>query len=433
MPYGKSLRFCWLAPSVIITALALSACETVPASPPAPISTGKPRMEPNVPPPAPTDPRDADGVGEGETEPGFEAPQDDVLVPPHMAGRDIRRVGVLLPFSHPNRAVRTEAQGLFAAIELALFEHGGEDILLMPKDTRGDARTAGVVAGDALREGADVIIGPLFGNNVRSVSSLASARDVAVVAFSNDRSVAGGGAYLLSISPEEEVARVVDWAALRGVSRFALLGPDTSYGRRVEAALRYEAARRGGIVLGAEFYSPSNDAPVDEAKRLSERIQLESEPVAVIVPEQGVKLRSVAPLLPYYGVDLRKVQMMGTGLWNDPSVWREPTLDNGVFAAPDPEDLAAFERAYEATYGSKPTDLASLGYDAAALVVRLLGQDGDVTRRELENPDGYIGANGLFRFRLDGTVERGLAVVAIRQGQTDVVDPGRDSYDPGGS
>ena len=367
-----------------------------------------------------------DQLGEGE----------DGLTPPFIGDRDVTRLAVLLPFSHPNANVRKEAEGLLAGAEIALFERSDGDILLLPKDTRGSRSGAEAAIAEALGEGADVIIGPLFGDNVKVASEPAREAGTPIIAFSNDRTAAGNGAYLLSVSPEVEVARIVDWASREGVDSYAFLGPSSSYGRRTESALRIEAARRGASVIGSEFYAPSNDAPVDEAKRLAELLkpEVEARPgrVAVLIPERGQKLIAVAPLLPYYDVDVRKVRMLGTGQWNDPRVWREPTLQLGVFPAADPEDSASFEAGFQRVYGMAPSDLASLGYDATAMAIGLAGQ-GEIDRQAIERRSGFRGAGGIFRFRIDGTAEQGLAVMQITPEGLVVALPAPEVFDRPGN
>lgn len=353
--------------------------------------------------------------------------------PPHMAGRDIKRAAVLLPFSHPRANVRAEAESMLAGIELAMFNRDEETFLILPKDTAGKRSTAQARAEEAIEEGVDIIIGPLFSANVQTVREPAAEAGIPVVAFSNVKAAAGDGAYLISVAPEEEVARIVEVATDRGIEAYAFLGPDSAYGRRVEEALRFEAFRTGARMISSAFYDPANDAPVDEARQVATAIIFEAEQnpgkVAVLIPEGGVKLRGVAPLLPYYEVDTRQIVMLGTSLWNDDSVWREPTLIGGLFPAPDPETVSRFEDEFERIYSREPTSLASIGYDAGALASALASADA-LTAEGVVQPDGFFGVNGLFRFRPDGIAERNLAVleISVEDGAI-VVAPGRESFD----
>ena len=378
-------------------------------------------------------PREIDEARVNELKPPKSVRGDGGLTPPFMEGRDVKRAAVLLPFSHPNAQVRAEAESMLAGIELALFEYAGDNFLIMPKDTAGKQSVTEARLDESLKEGADIVLGPLFGANVKAIKPEASKKQVPIIAFSNDRSAAGGGAYLASISPEEEVTRVMEYAASRGVRTFAFLGPNTEYGKQVEAAMRYQAAQQGGVMVSSAFYDPSGGAGA-EARQIASVLKSEAGrgKVAVMIPERGVKLLSVAPLLPYNGAPMQNVLLMGTSLWDDSSIWREPTLSGGVYAAPDPENLVGFKQTYKRIYGRNPTDLAAVAYDAAALSVRLATDD-NIRYNGVTDPDGFMGVNGLFRFRIDGTSQRGLAVMQINTSGPSVVEKGITAFGPGSS
>jgi ABC-type branched-subunit amino acid transport system substrate-binding protein len=338
---------------------------------------------------------------------------------------------VLLPFSHPTANVRAEAEAMLAGIELALFENGGTDFLILPKDTAGRASTAEARADEAVDEGVDIILGPLFGAEVTPVKDAVGRSQIPVVAFSNDRTVAGGGSYLASVMPEEEVVRIMGYAASRGTRTFAFLGPDSAYGRQVETAMRAEAAKNGWTVIGAGFYDPSSSAS-SEVSRVAKLIKAESSQVGLLIPERGTKLLSIAPLLVVNGIDPGRTRFLGTSIWDDSAIWREPALAGALYSAVDPDNMTTFKDTYRRIYGRAPTDLAAAAYDAAALAITLAGEN-NMKHGGVTDPDGFMGVNGLFRFRLDGTSERGLAVKEIRQSGASVVEKGVTRFGPGGS
>ena len=436
MSLSQSLRAKRLAPTLLVVAFLFAAgCATGPSQPPLSPSSGEKRVEvdPSIGDTGPID----DEIFE-EEDPEEEDDEQDIgrdggLTPPHMGDLELKRAAVLLPFSHSNSRVRSEAEGMLAAIELALFEQAENDFLIIPKDTGGRADVAEAKAEEAIDQGVDIIIGPLFGANVQPVASIAKKERVPVIAFSNDREAAGGGAYLISITPESEVNSVVEYASRIGIRSYAFLGPDSAYGRRIENALRGAASVNGGRVIVSETYSSSGSGQEQAATIVANAIKDFPEgSVAIMIPEQGTRLRSVAPLLPYNGVDVRKLKLLGTGMWNDPSVWREPTLFGGLFAAPSPESGANFNESYQRNYGRPPQGLASIGYDAAALAIQLAAEDRLVTRGVTDR-DGFIGTNGLFRLRTDGLPDRGLAILEITPEGIDVAQPGKTDFTGRGS
>ena len=96
-------------------------------------------------------------------------------------------------------------KSLKQAAELALFERDNPSLQLIVKDDKGTPDGAKAAAEEAIKGGATLILGPLFAKSVTAVAPVARQAGVPVVAFSNDRQVAGNGVYLLSFQPAPEV------------------------------------------------------------------------------------------------------------------------------------------------------------------------------------------------------------------------------------
>ena len=95
-----------------------------------------------------------------------------------------------------------------------------------------------------------------------------------------------------------------------------------------------------------------------------------------------------------------------------------PALQGGLYAAPDPSGFRGFSTRYRAKFGADPVRTATLAYDAVALVAALARTQGTqrFSPEVLTNPSGFAGIDGLFRFRADGTNERGLAIMKVGTG-----------------
>lgn len=421
----------------------MAGCASSPSRPTTPVYSGKERPDPTRPPrPGEPTPREDDLAQEDL---GEMTDKKGKIIPRHMKDRmavadgkvQLSRVAVLLPFSSTNSAARSQAEGVMEGVEAALFNAGLNNVVLLPKDTQGVPAFAETAAQEAVDEGADIILGPLFNHNVSTVNAIAASRQIPVLSFGTDPRVSGNGAYLVSVPAEEEVSRIVDWASLHGVTQFAMFGPDNAYGRRIRTALEREALWRGARVIETVYYTPGDLAPTEDAKVLAATVREADKyspgQVAVLIPDRGNQLRAVAPLLQYYDVNINSVKLLGTGLWNDPDVWREPTLAGGVFPAPAPETLSRYDAQHKRYYGEDPASLSSLGYDAGLMALAMIASE-TVSRASIERPDGFLGANGLFRFRSDGTPERSLAVMQVQSdGTVRTVDPAKRSFGADGS
>lgn len=325
-----------------------------------------------------------------------------------MRSRQIVRVGLLLPFSLRPQ----DAASLYNAAELALFELGNENTLLIPRDAGSTEASANAAARALLTDGADIIIGPVLREGVAGAANAAQAESVPVIGFSSDRTVGGDGVYLLSFQLEDEVRRLVSYAAAQNIRSIALLAPANEYGRRVEAALRAEAQARGVTIVTSQLYNRTDT----DAAAAARTVAAGARPQGIIIAESGSPLRAIGTALVQAGVDTRQTRLMGTSVWSGEAE-REPSLAGGWYVAPDPSVRTEFENRYRQAFGEAPTRLASLGYDAvalAALLSRDRGPDG-FTRSAIENREGFAGSDGLFRFSQNGAIERGLAIIEVRQ------------------
>jgi ABC-type branched-subunit amino acid transport system substrate-binding protein len=344
------------------------------------------------------------------------------------------KVALLLPLSGANEKL---GKAMLDAAQLALFDSGAQRLELLPRDTGGMPQGAAKAARAVLADRVRLILGPLLGTEVAAVKPLAGAAHAPIIAFSTATDLAGGGVYLMGFLPRAEVLRVVGYARQRGHRQFAALVPDSPYGRLMAKALREAVAASGGEVTQIASYGPRQGNVAAAIRQL-----LPGAPAgdagppaappfdALMLPEGGERLKSIARQLAAAGLDTRKVQLLGSGLWDEPDTGSEPALVGGWFAASSPDARRGFEARFAQTYGYKPPLLASLAYDAAALAAVVARGEGGprFSRDAILNPSGFAGVDGLFRFTPDGLVQRGLAVLEVTPQGNIVVSPAPQSF-----
>jgi ABC-type branched-subunit amino acid transport system substrate-binding protein len=281
-----------------------------------------------------------------------------------------------------------------------------------------------------VREGAELIIGPLFAVEVAAAAPIARAANIPVVALSTDRSVAGNGVYLLSFLAGRDVPRIVSYAMAQGKRSFAVLVPQTPYGRLAEESFAQAVTRGGGGAAVRATFPPNDSSAIASAVRqVGDALKTGQKIDAVFLPAAPEDLQVMSPLLSAHNIAGR-VQLVGTGQWDYPGIDRERPLVGGWYAAPDPKGWTNFTANYVKTYGSTPPRIASLGYDAVSLAVTLSqnppGQR--YTPSQLTRPSGFSGVDGLFRLLPDGTSERGLAILEVRENGPRVLQPAPNSF-----
>lgn len=339
------------------------------------------------------------------------------------------RIGLILPLSAQGNA-GVAAQSMKNAAEMALAEFKTTNVQLVVKDDGGTPQGAQAGAQQAINEGAEIIIGPLFAQSVSAVGQVARSRNIPVIAFSTDASVAARGVYLLSFLPESDVRRIVDFAVSRGKRSFAVLLPDNAYGTVVEAAFQQEVSRRGGRVVALEKYPIDTNRMTEAARRVA---QAANQVDSIFIPDGADAVPQVVQALAAGGVNLKRVQLLGTGLWDDPRIFSTTALDGGWYAAPESAGFRNFSARYRARYGQDPVRTATLAYDATALVAALVKTQGTqrFSDQVLTNASGFAGIDGVFRFLPQGTNERGLAVLRVTPTGGQVISPAPKSFQSG--
>jgi branched-chain amino acid transport system substrate-binding protein len=340
------------------------------------------------------------------------------------------KVGLILPLSASGNA-GVAAQSMRNGAEMALAEFNNPNIQLLVKDDGGSASGAQQAAQQALAEGAEIILGPLFAQSVTPVGQVARSRGVPVIAFSTDANVATRGVYLLSFLPESDVERIIGYAAGQGKKAFAAALPDNAYGTVVEAAFKQAVARQSGQIVALERYPLDRGQMQAVARNVA---QAASRADSIFIPDGADSVSMVVGVLAANGIDPQRVQLLGSGLWEDPQIFSNAALGGAWYAAPDSIGFRNFSARFRSRYNQDPVRTATLAYDAVALVAALTKTQGPQRFSEeiLTNASGFTGIDGLFRFRPDGTNQRGLAVLRVGPAGGQVISPSPKSFGASG-
>ena len=392
-PHRPQARRTFLGLAACGLAIALAGCQIVPKS--------RPEQRPEAPPP-PQRP---------EPEPESSLPSD--------ANRN--RVAVLVPLTGANAGV---GQSIANAANLALLDTGGSRIRMTVYDTGKGVQAA---ANQALADGNRLFLGPLLAEDVRALAPIARRAGVPVVAFSNDTDVAGDGVYLLGFTPSQSVRRVVGYARTRGLQRFAALTPEGVYGRRAGQAMIGAVGREGGRLIGMQSYDRSAASLRGAVTRLGGQGDYD----AVLIADSGRMAATGAPIIRAGGG--ASARLLGTELWStEGDLGRTAALRGAWYAGPSDVMFNQLRTRYRARYGVNPYRLASLGYDAVLLAVRI-AKDWRIGRpfpqQALRDPGGFSGVAGAFRFGSDGIAEHSLEVREVTATGSTIVSPAPRSFD----
>lgn len=356
------------------------------------------------------------------------------------------RVGVLLPLTG---SAAKQGQGLKNATMLALEDVKNPNLILQYYDTKSTESGARIAAENAIAQRSSLIIGPLMSTEVQAISSETIYRGVPVIAFSTSQEVLQPTVYTLGLLVEEQVDRIMTYAAGQGRQRFALLLPDNSNGSAVAKAAIKSAQKNGVQVTAIGFYPPNStdfseiiknmtaykkrngslanlkaslqakanqrDANAQKAlQRLSAKDGLGDVGFdAIIIPESGAKLTAAISMFAYYDVTYPQVQFLGTSVWENSKLNNESMIVKGLYPALSRTHSAYFANKYANTFVERPSSLYSFGYDAIALANELSKQNTNNLNLAITSSDGYAGINGAFRLFVDGTNQHSLDIMEV--------------------
>lgn len=329
------------------------------------------------------------------------------------------RVALLVPLSGENAAV---GRSIANATTMALLDTSAQNLRITTYDT---ATGAGTAAASAIRDGNKLILGPLLREDVTPILAQARPADVPLITFSNDTTIAAPDVFVMGHVPEQSVARTVAYAAAQGARRFAALVPNGDYDRRAGDALSQAVGRVGGTLAAIERYDRGNTSIVSAAQRLKAQGGYD----AVLLAE-GARLSAMA------AAELKEggaqPMIFGTELWSgEASIAGSAPLRGAWFSAVSDNRYRQFVTSYESRFGEQPYRLATLGYDAVLLALRVArdwqpGRDFPTGRMLAD--DGFLGLDGPFRFRSTGVGERAMEVRRIGNGSISVVDPAPERF-----
>lgn len=231
-------------------------------------------------------------------------------------------VTLMVPLSGPQAAMGTRlAETARQAVGPVT---GPAGVRLTVLDTQGTPEGARAAAETAVRDGAALVLGPVFSVSAQAARPVLAAAGIPALSFSNNRAVAGDGLYLLGHLPGQQITTLLDHAAGQGHGRIAVIGPDTVYARRVAETVRSRARDLVDVQLFPS--GVSYDSQVQLVRKMA-RTGL----TGVVLPTTGLDLVGLSALFQYYDATPPRVRLLGTDLWEWPGTFAEGSLLGGWY------------------------------------------------------------------------------------------------------
>ena len=345
---------------------------------------------------------------------------------------DKLKIGVLLPLTGKHSYI---GQSLLDTMQIVIYENKKIDSELIIKDTKANPSLAKKATKELVEQNVDVILGPFFSSSLNKSLKIAKYKNVPLISFSSDRNEKEKGVYLMGFEPEQQISDITEYTIRKNYKRFAALLPNSKYGKRVLNTYRKVLNKNKFLLNKVELYDlDTNDFEknIQKLVGLDKNPQLEKDeetgenPIedfdpgfdVLLLIETGNKLRETVALLTYYGVDFKKVKLIGTGEWYIDNIGSEPGLIGAWFVAPNPKLWQNFKKKFYKFYNYEPIRLSSLAHDSLTSVFSIINKNDkfyELNYMDFQNSYGFTGIDGDFKFLSDGTVERKLSILEIKQ------------------
>ncbi len=315
-------------------------------------------------------------------------------------------VGVLLPLSGKAANI---GQGMQNAMFLALDDLKNNKVVLKFYDTKSTGIGAADAAEKAIAGGAQLILGPLMSEEVKSASRVALSDDIPVISFTTSPQVLQKGVYSIGLLNGEQVDRIVSYAAAKGKKRIALLLPDNNSGLNILKSALMSALSKDAAVTQVGFYNPDS---VDFSSIVKE-LSLAADFDAVLIADGGNRLKSMASMFAYNDILYPDVLFLGTAAWDNTNLSKETMLYHGVYPMVSKKYDSYFTEKYKNTFGEQPKTVYSFAYDSVLLASVLSSKCKSGLDSCITNRNGFNGVNGYFKILPTGQSYHSLEVLEV--------------------
>jgi ABC-type branched-subunit amino acid transport system substrate-binding protein len=344
-------------------------------------------------------------------------------------------VALLIPAESAQAADNAMAKSIENAARLAMADLDGVEIDLRVYATGGQAERASAAASRAVADGAKIILGPVYGGSAKLAGIAANNGGINVLSFSNNPEVAGGNVFILGATFDNTADRLASYARKNGKNNVLIVNAQSPAEVAGATAIKGALAKNGVNLAGEQSFELSQEGVVASIRPIAGAVKSSGADAVFFTSGNDGAMPLLAQMLPEVGVTSPQAQYIGLQRWNFPaSAVSLPGLQNSWFAIPDQSLVQNFSSRYSAAYGQAPHALAGYAYDGIAAIGALVnsGNSKALTASALTRNSGFVGVNGIFRLKADGTNQRGLSVATIQNNQVIEIDPAPRNFGSAG-
>ncbi len=343
---------------------------------------------------------------------------------------NILKVGLLAPLSGEYKEL---GDSLLYSLQLALKEIGDKNIHIIPRDTGyANKEKLNIAIKEIKSEGANIIIGPINNEEFLEVQKF---NDMIFVSPSNIDHEFQNNIISIGISLESQMSSLMKFIKKQKRDNTVILIPKNKYTELVKNKLNkldlknykifeYDpnpkvltgeieiltnySQRKKNLELRKKLFEDKDD---EQSKRQLEKLEQrytlgEVNFDSLIIIDFGNGLKSVLASLAFTDVDENKVLFTTVNQWFDESIFYENTVKNLYYPSVNYKEFKKYKDNYFKTFGSYPSEITILTYDALGLIYYLWKKNGKINSvNDFSLKEKIKGKIGTFSFNNKKTIQ----------------------------
>ena len=330
------------------------------------------------------------------------------------------KIGVLLPLSGKFQEI---GESFLKAIQLALYDISNENIIIYPKDSKGNAKDSYLSAKKFEEEGIEIVIGPIFYESLERLNEIDS---ITFISLTNKTKEIPKNTIAFGINIESQIDVLKKYLDQIQVSKTLLLSPNTEFiyqsesvaekdvlkfyrtysydinpkkiTGEIEKITKYrerkkDLERRIKILEKSDLYKHKQELKKLEQMHTLGKVNFDS----VVVIDFGERLKSVLTSFMFSDVSSKQVSFFTINQWFDETFFNENAMQNLHFPSVDLENLKKFNKRFLNTFKEEPNKVSILAYDALGLIYYCwINNNFDFKSEQLYSKKGFKGLHGEF-------------------------------------
>ena len=305
------------------------------------------------------------------------------------------KIGLMVPLTGEYRSI---GKSILNATKLAINKIDNDNVLIVPKDTKGDPEITLKVAKELRDNDIQIVIGPLFNKNLIYLNELDK---MIFLSLSNKVLETPKNVISAGINAESQINTIKKFKKKFNLERTIFLIPDTDYRSEIENAIiqtkiklkekfiyNTDPTKLTSQIEELTRYGQRKQNLLDEIKRLENSDDINKEKKienlmkkdtlgginfdSVIIADFDESLKSVATSLLYTDISSKRINYIGLNQWFDKSLINEKSLHPFYFPSINRNNYEEYKKEYLNIFKEEPNQISFVSYDLVGLIYFLI-------------------------------------------------------------